>query len=262
LDMLRLGLEEERLRLEQQRAVLEGTMLRKHLPVIISAAIAFAGIVVSLANVRVAYVIKEKDLDIATRKELREFVAQHREIIFGVNRTAAEEVRNTMRATFPADLLAKVLPQIESDAPAATRDLFATQKITGRRFTGKFRTWGGPSEQAVTPSEGLALVSPSDLPNFSQYFLKDQPEGTTGLARRLDPESFYIAARWNYAETSREYLRTHQVTVINASTGTSTRAQPVDWGPSALTGRVADISPGLAKHLDLGRDDDIIVQIP
>ena len=38
-------------------------------------------------------------------------------------------------------------------------------------------------------------------------------------------------------------------------------AQPVDWGPHISTGRVADLSPGLAKALGLQTDDVVRITI-
>src|SRR5262249_51245643 len=157
-----------------------------------SAAIAFSGVIISGANIWVAHISKEKDLEIATQKELRDFVVNHRDIIYGDDRKAAEQIRNVMRATFTEELLIKALTKIEVDAPRGTRDLFSTNYVQGRIFTGRVGIWGGPNDKSVSNDEGLALISISDLPNFSQYFLPQQPFGTTGLANRLDPRSFYI----------------------------------------------------------------------
>src|SRR4029077_2450078 len=51
-------------------------------------------------------------------------------------------------------------------------------------------------------------------------------------------------------------------TVTNPRTGQSAVARPVDWGPNARTGRVADLSEGLAKKLGLNTDDTVEVSIP
>ena len=66
------------------------------------------------------------------------------------------------------------------------------------QLRGKMSIFGGPEDMDVGPDEGLALVSNTDLPTLRAYFLPEQPPGTTGLARRLNPSSFYIACRWNY----------------------------------------------------------------
>ena len=134
--------------------------------------------------------------------------------------------------------------------------------MQGKTITGRVNTWGGPNDAATAPNEGLALIDLADLPKFSKYFLPESPPGTSGLARRLNPASFYVAARWNYEETPKSFLKSHLVTVTNPKSGKSAKAQPVDWGPSVSTGRVADISPGLAAELGLHVDDTATIEIP
>ena len=127
---------------------------------------------------------------------------------------------------------------------------------------GKMSTFGGPDDPGVKPDEGLALVQERHLASLMEYFLDAQPPDTTGLARRLNPDAAYIACRWDYTKTSRPFLRAALVTVTNPATGASERAKPVDWGPHESTGRVADLSPGLACRLGLETDDLCRVEIP
>ena len=47
--------------------------------------------------------------------------------------------------------------------------------------------FGGPDDDGVSPSEGLAFLY--ELEDAPHLFLPSQPSGTTGLARRLDPGS-------------------------------------------------------------------------
>jgi len=112
----------------------------------------------------------------------------------------------------------------------------------------------------VSPSEGLAFIfEVSDAPHL---FLDEQPPGTTGLARRLDPAQFYIACRWDYDEYPKESLLQHMALVRAPSTGLQFAASPADWGPNSNTGRVADISPGLMDALGITTDDDVEVIYP
>ncbi len=115
----------------------------------------------------------------------------------------------------------------------------------------------------MTPSEGLALFDKADLnnPKYADLFLPAPPPGTTGLGRRLDPQKYYLACRWNYTETSRDLLRDTQVMVENPQNGRQAYARPADWGPNASTGRAADLSPGLAAALGLDTDDDVVLTI-
>ena len=127
---------------------------------------------------------------------------------------------------------------------------------------GKCSWFGGPHDDGVAPHEGLAIFNTS----------KGAPEGlfldvartnSLGTARRLNPNAHYIAVRWNYHVTSVAYLQGITVTVKNARTGKQfTDVHPADWGPNVRTGRVADLSPGLLKDLDLNTDDYVEVTIP
>jgi N-acetylmuramoyl-L-alanine amidase len=124
------------------------------------------------------------------------------------------------------------------------------------RLTGKVSWFGGPEDMGVDADEGLAFIdSVSDKP---ELFLPAQPSGTTGLARRLDPDQFYIATRWNYDVTSKEDLLDMRV-LVRATTGKQFFAYPADWGPHEDTGRVADISPGLMAALGIDTDDEVEV---
>jgi len=49
--------------------------------------------------------------------------------------------------------------------------------------------------------------------------------------------------------------------VENPANGRTTDARPADWGPNISTGRVADLSPGLAAALGLQTDDVVRITI-
>lgn len=127
-------------------------------------------------------------------------------------------------------------------------------------LTGKMSTFGGPYDGGVNLGEGLALYQ--KVEQRPELFLDTQPSGTTGLARRLNPAAHYVACRWNYSETPLSFLRSHQVQVLNYKTNAKMLAWPADWGPNAGTGRVADLSPGLAKALGLETDQMCHVIVP
>lgn len=123
----------------------------------------------------------------------------------------------------------------------------------GVKIRGKVSHFGGKDDTGVTPDEGLALFNTVD--QMPQIFLKEQPEGTTGLARRLDPDKLYIAMRWQYALTPKEVLRRSIVLVSNPKNDKHAYAIPCDWGPNERTNRVADVSHGVMKFLELETDD-------
>ena len=134
---------------------------------------------------------------------------------------------------------------------------------------GRMSVFGGPADAGVGPHEGLALIGPADLALwwFSHLFLPEQPAGTTGLARRLNPRAYYLAMRWDYARWPKPFLRAAIVKLTNPANGRHVFARPVDYGPgdgtiidgvpTPDTGRIADLSPGAATALGLQTDDRV-----
>jgi hypothetical protein len=126
---------------------------------------------------------------------------------------------------------------------------------------GKVSWFGGPEDEGVSPSEGLAFIY--DIEDKPEIFLDEQPPGTTGLARRLDPSTRYIAMRWDYDRFSKDFLAGSAQALVRAPrTGKEFMAHPADWGPHVDTDRVADISPGLMEALGISTDDEVEVTYP
>lgn len=128
------------------------------------------------------------------------------------------------------------------------------------KLTGKVSWFGGPNDDGVAPDEGLAFIY--DVSEAPYLFLDEQPEGTTGLARRLNPQMPYIACRWDYDVTPTDMLLECVALVRAPSSGRSFLAIPADWGPHEDTDRIADISPGLMLALDIETDDVVEVTFP
>jgi len=104
---------------------------------------------------------------------------------------------------------------------AAVRPLPAQPEEILFRVEGKMSTFGGPHDLGMSPDEGLALFSNADLkdPKYSYLFLPAPPPGTSGLGRRLNPDQYYFACRWNYNETPKEFLRRALARVENPANG-------------------------------------------
>lgn len=123
--------------------------------------------------------------------------------------------------------------------------------------------FGGPDDMGVSASEGLAFHY--ELTEANQHlFLPLQPEGTTGLARRLNQWVHYVACRWDYDKTPKTMLAGEEVALVRAlKTGIALLAVPADWGPhEEKTGRVADLSPSLMYDLGITTDDEVEVIYP
>jgi len=133
--------------------------------------------------------------------------------------------------------------------------------MTDPLFTakGKVSWFGGPNDQGVSPSEGLAFIYSYDAAPY--LFLDSQPPNTSGLARRLDPDVHYVACRWDYSKTPKSMLASNSYALVSAG-DLSFPAWPADWGPHSDTKRIADISPGLMAALGIKTDDVVDVIYP
>ena len=128
------------------------------------------------------------------------------------------------------------------------------------QWSGKASWFGGPNDKGVSPSEGLAFIY--ELDQAPDLFLPHQPPNTSGLARRLDPETFYIAMRWDYDVYPKSMLQSGEHWAKVTAKGKTVFARPADWGPHKDTGRVADLSPGLMEALGIKTDDEVEVSFP
>lgn len=153
-----------------------------------------------------------------------------------------------------ADLVGDEEDGIEPQPPPEHEYLFYAK--------GKVSHFGGPDDMGVSPTEGLAFIS--SIGDQPQLFLPYQPEGTTGLARRLNIYVPYVAVRWDYSKTPKSMLVGDQRALVRSmkDPDKALLAWPADWGPNEATGRVADISPGLMESLGLTTDDEVEVIYP
>jgi N-acetylmuramoyl-L-alanine amidase len=154
----------------------------------------------------------------------------------------------------------RLTPLIQLGNFADSVRLQKTRQQMTLHLRGKCSWFGGPNDEGVAPDEGLAFIA--EVEQQPALFLSYQPQGTTGLARRLNPDVFYIACRWDYDETPAFMLLEEMALVKAPKTGRQLKAYPADWGPHEDTGRVADISPGLMAALSIQTDDEVEVIFP
>lgn len=131
---------------------------------------------------------------------------------------------------------------------------------------GRVSWFGGPEDTGVSPSEDLAWFETWDQvvdADAEHLFLSTQPPGTTGLARRLNPETHFVACRWDYSSTPKSMLKDQRYKARVSAGGKSFLVSPIDWGPHEQeTGRAADISSGLMSALGISTDDIVDVEYP
>jgi N-acetylmuramoyl-L-alanine amidase len=133
--------------------------------------------------------------------------------------------------------------------------------------SGRVSWFGGPNDSGVSPSEDLAWWETWDQvvnANAEHLFLSQQPPGTTGLARRLNNATAYVACRWDYNITSKTMLADQRHKALVSAGGRSILCTPADWGPheEQTGGRVADVSPAVLDYLGITTDDTVDVVYP
>ena len=127
---------------------------------------------------------------------------------------------------------------------------------------GRVSWFGGPDDMGVAPSENLAFIY--DIYTAPYLFLATQPEGTSGLARRLNPSVPFLAVRWNYDVYPKTMLASgdYRALVLDrAPVARSARGRQIG-DRSEETGRVADISSGLMEYLGIETDDEVEITFP
>lgn len=114
----------------------------------------------------------------------------------------------------------------------------------------------------MSADEGLALFNSSaQMVAYlgGEYVLSVAAAGASGLGRRLNPETHYVACRWPVSRYP--FLRQAIAWVENPADHKKLAARPADWGPNVRTGRVADLSPALARDLGLDTDGECVVTV-
>ena len=152
------------------------------------------------------------------------------------------------------DVIAAVIAEMGRQTGNPTPPPLVPRRAPTFRVRGRMSWFGGPADKGVKEDEGLALYSSeAEMQQHLPGWLLSPAEAKAhGLARRIDPKRFYCAARWPTNRYS--FLRDATVWVRNVGNGKELAARAVDWGPNINTGRVADLSPGLALALDLDTD--------
>jgi N-acetylmuramoyl-L-alanine amidase len=176
------------------------------------------------------------------------------EVVFCDSSADAAAYRNNFEAIC-AELAAALAGEAVEPAPEPEPEPDVKLHVTG-----KCSWFGGPNDTGVSPSEGLAFIYSYDA--RPDLFLATQPSGTTGLARRLNPDVFYVACRWDYSVTPKTMLDDKDKQALVRAGEREFLAWPADWGPHSDTGRVADISPGLMAALGIETDDQVEVIYP
>jgi len=140
-----LLLERARLELEKRKADSADRFFNKHLGTIITATVSLAAVLISLSQVWVAYITKEKELQIAQSQKAKDieishlqkekesfalqeqqtrewnlniakFVSENASKIFSENKEQRERIKNVMLVTFPEEVTKALFQKLERTA--------------------------------------------------------------------------------------------------------------------------------------------------
>lgn len=140
---------------------------------------------------------------------------------------------------------------------------------------GKCSEFGGAYDETMAADSGLAFYEPWEANRRPDIFLPEDPQWLESHCiwaakypgrpqptwARLNPNFFYLAMRV-YASMPRVVLQNTPFKIKSMETSSWCCAFVVDRGPGVET-RIADLSPGVMKFLDLETDDEIeISQLP
>lgn len=120
---------------------------------------------------------------------------------------------------------------------------------------GKCSEFGGPSDEGMSITEGLSIYEHHEADSRLDLFYHRGNNPNIGTSKRLRPESLYFAYRFPLdPRPDRKTLQKTQFLFRNPANGIYCVAWLADWGPHVDTGRVFDVSPGVATTLRVETD--------
>lgn len=128
------------------------------------------------------------------------------------------------------------------------------------KIQGRCSIFGGTLDVGMSKDSGLALYEPWEADLRPDIFLPSsagQPLEATW--KRLRTAFPYIALRFD-TSLARSVNQTAAYKIMHPKTCQFVIAFLVDFGPSESTGRIVDVSPGIAAALRLQTDDEVFVE--
>ncbi len=226
LEREKLALERDRLALERERLSLEGNVLRRNFGVLVTAAVSLGAIFVSLAQVWIAYIGKEREREASSaqlkitevqgtqRLELEriererrwkfdaaKFVSENMDMIFSSDDPSRARIRDMMLAVFPDEITGPLFKRLETslqseEEKAPWRE---GQETIVRRNIEK---WAGKWIQSFTSTQGLITgsqtlqVRPDLSVSGSGSFLRRGELVESSLKGFLEDNAFTVRGTW------------------------------------------------------------------
>ncbi|AMK78117.1 MULTISPECIES: hypothetical protein [Methylomonas] len=120
IEKTRLQIEQNRFELEKRRAELENSLLHKHFGAIVAAVVSISAAIVSYAQIQIAQIQKNKELEMLEIKSQRDwkveaakFVVENKKVIFSEDDQERQMMRHVISIAFPKEVGDGLLVKVE-----------------------------------------------------------------------------------------------------------------------------------------------------
>ena len=193
VELTRLQIERERLELDKRTAEANKKFFRAHAGVLITSVVSLAAIIVSISQVwvtklskdkelEIAFIQKKSELDLQDAQKRREwelnaakFITENRKAIFNGTPEEQRLFARIISSIYPPEISSSILTRIEKTSPPATKGTW-----------NEARTSIGSSQPSFRERESQALFSPD-----KKYYLK--VNGLSPLLFKVATEEIVIA---------------------------------------------------------------------
>jgi tetratricopeptide (TPR) repeat protein len=231
IEQEKLELDKQRLQLETQKLLLEGTFAKKYATSIISIAVAVVGGFFAIAQIWMASISKEKELEInrqinertteANQNEnerqwklqITDFIFKNREVIFSENVKEQQRLRDIIIVTFPSEITKKLFERMEVTVPESQKPVWqegqqllsAVDSIAVYQKNGKALFCQSKYNEAVAIYDKALSFDSTNIQvlNYKGYSLfrnKKYEEAVNVLTKAIKIKPDYAMANLNLAK--------------------------------------------------------------
>lgn len=267
-------IEEKKYRLEVEKERRSGRFFEKHFAVVLPSVVALAGVAVSFVTFRVGTENKKNEVERAAieadqkskialqdvkqkrRLALLDLMDKHYSELFSDKPEVVGRVSELLLVGFEQGEIKEPFDRMKALAKTTeTKHEWDKAERAAVMLAPTWYTFGGPTDEPYGPTDELAITR-ADLKDseIAKQFLSQQPPGTSGMARLLNPDRFYLAI----PRSMKPKGSGHWLMISNPRNDKSVKALLVDFTPKYEKDTFA-LSPGVIKSLQLQPDDRPVV---
>lgn len=195
IEMRRLRLDEQRLEIEKARLALDSSSKRNYSVPLFGVLTAVVAGLFALAPVGVAYLQKDKELDLSASERDRrwkldmvEFVFRNRDVIFSESKGEEQQrIIRVMLVAFPPEISGPVFEKVKADAPPEQKPQWEQAQLlleSGRQQQSPDANEGPPGTQTYQPPP--ATPRPQTSPNDKYYVIAMTSSDCKDIDREIE----------------------------------------------------------------------------